>query len=70
MKVTKFQCAVCGKMTTGRVPGRGRGGYRGDLTFRFPRRHNGLDGKPCAGNIEEAIWVDFENGQVIKNYGT
>lgn len=53
---TKFQCSVCGKITAGRLPSAGRGD-EGDGSFYFPRRHKGLDGKPCAGNIEEAIWI-------------
>lgn len=52
MKVTRFKCTICGKVTTGRKP---RGG---DGTFYFPRSHPGADGKPCPGNVEEAEWVE------------
>jgi hypothetical protein len=51
-KTTKFQCVVCGKLTSGRMP------KKGDSSARFPRRHNGTNGKPCPGNIEEAKWID------------
>lgn len=54
-KITKFKCSVCGKLTSGRI-GRS-GGYSGDTSHRFPRRHKN-DGKDCPGNIEEAEWVD------------
>jgi hypothetical protein len=50
-KTTLFQCPVCGKITSGRIP------KHGDLSGRFPRRHK-VNGKPCPGNIEAAIWVD------------
>jgi hypothetical protein len=50
---TWFKCVVCGKITSGRVP------RKGDGSFRFPRRHNSEDRKPCVGNIEEAEWVDL-----------
>jgi len=43
----KFECAVCGKITTGRLP------RNGDGTFWYPRRHN-VSGIPCEGNIQEA----------------
>lgn len=60
-KVTRFKCPVCGKITAGRLPvNQSRHRERGDGTFYFPRRHNGPDGEPCPGNIEEAIWVDLE----------
>lgn len=50
---TRFECVVCGKLTAGCIPA------RGDGTFRYPRRHNGKDGKPCPGNGREAEWVEF-----------
>lgn len=50
---TLFQCAVCGKMTAGRVSR--QGGEAGDLSHRFPRRHK-RNGADCPGNIEEAKW--------------
>lgn len=55
MQAFAYRCAVCRKLTAGRKP---RGG--GDGTFFYPRRHPGPDGKPCAGNIEEAEWVEIE----------
>ena len=61
MKITKFQCVVCGKITSGRVPMNYRNHHeRGDGSMRYPRRHKGADGKDCEGNIEEAIWIDIE----------
>ena len=51
MKKTKFQCAVCGKISAGRIP------KDGDLSGRYPRRHY-VNGIPCKGNIELAFWVD------------
>lgn len=50
---TKFECPVCGKLTSGRIP------KKGDLSGRFPRRHN-VKGLPCPGNIQEAIWIDIK----------
>jgi hypothetical protein len=55
--LTRFKCVVCGKITAGRMPRDGHGSP-GDGTFLYPRRHKGKDGNPCAGNIEEAEWVD------------
>jgi hypothetical protein len=54
--ITMFKCAVCGKITAGRMP-KNHSRHQGDTSGRFPRRHKGKDGKPCAGNIEEAEWV-------------
>lgn len=48
----RYNCSICGKPTAGRVP---RGG---DGTFILPRRHNGPDGQPCRGNIEEVVWPE------------
>ena len=57
LKQTRFRCAVCGKLTAGRVPVSFTNHRdRGDGTFRYPRRHN-VNGKPCPGNIQEAVWV-------------
>lgn len=53
--MTRFKCAVCGKVTTGRLPGGRRGAADG--TARFPRRHM-TDGAPCAGNTIEAVWIE------------
>jgi hypothetical protein len=50
----KFECNVCGKLTSGRVP------KEGDGSFVFPRRHK-VKGKDCPGNIKEARWVEIEN---------
>lgn len=49
--VTRFQCAVCGKITGGRLP------RHGDGTFYFPRHHASLHGDPCPGIFEGAEWV-------------
>lgn len=57
MKVTRFRCTVCGKLTTGRVPG--TKWMKGDGTWRYPRRHK-VKGKPCTGNLLEAEWIDIE----------
>ena len=54
---TRFKCIICGKVTTGRMP-RENGRRHGDGSERFPRRHNGTDGKPCPGNVLEAEWID------------
>ncbi len=64
---TRFRCMVCGKLTAGRLP---RGDYHegvGDTSFRWPRRHKGKDGKPCAGNIIEAEWVDIKETPDVKD---
>lgn len=53
--ITRFRCRVCGKLTAGRIPREGR--YVGDLSARFPRRHN-VNGQPCPGIIEDAEWID------------
>ena len=61
---TLFQCVECGKFTTGCVPARGKG----DLSFRYPRKHKDADGEYCAGNDEEAAWVDADvdgRGRII-----
>jgi hypothetical protein len=63
--VTRFRCVVCGKMTAGRLPRDGRH-FPGDGSGRYPRRHKGVDGKPCKGNIELVDWVDEETGFVSK----
>lgn len=56
MKITKFKCALCGKITSGRLPRQGR--HIGDGTLRFPRRHKN-NGSPCDGNVIPAEWVDI-----------
>jgi hypothetical protein len=64
-KKTFFNCSVCGKITTGRLPRLSKGMWSGDNlhvgdgTMRYPRRHKGPDGQPCPGNIEKAKWVDL-----------
>lgn len=60
MRVYKYVCSICGKITAGRIPRRGR--EVGDLTVMFPRRHK-VDGKPCRGNIEEAIVLEIICGE-------
>lgn len=58
MKITRFKCVVCGRLTAGRLPRGGR--HRpGDTSAYYPRRHK-HHGKPCAGNILQARWVDVE----------
>lgn len=51
----KVQCAVCGKVTAGRLPRIGK--HKGDGTFFYPRRHK-VNGKDCPGNIQEGIMID------------
>lgn len=69
---TRFRCVVCGKLTAGRIGRATDPPYeRGDTSHRFPRRHNGKDGKDCPGNVESAQWVDVdENGNVIHESAT
>ena len=55
--ITKIKCVVCGKITSGRLPRKGR--HEGDTTARFPRRHK-YNGKACPGNIIEAEWIEVE----------
>lgn len=56
--ITRFKCVVCGKLTAGRVPR--EAGADGDLSARFPRRHNRPGGDVCPGVYELAEWVDVE----------
>lgn len=57
---TRFKCVVCGKLTVGgRLPREGR--LPGDGSERYPRRHIGSDGLPCAGNTQHAEWVDVND---------
>jgi integrase/recombinase XerC len=67
---TKFRCAACGKVTSGRLPR--DGSYPGDGSVFFPRRHAGPDGKPCLGNRQAAEWitVPMHLGQRCKDCGT
>lgn len=69
--ITRFKCVVCGKLTAGRIP-RLHSRHKGDLTARFPRRHNNpKTGRPCDGNWQEAEWVDIdEKGNEVRNGGT
>lgn len=61
MKVTRYKCVVCGKVTAGRLPvNQGRHRERGDGSFYFPRRHAGPDGETCEGVFDEAVPVDVE----------
>ena len=68
---TRFKCAICGKLTAGRLPRSGK--YVGDGTFRYPRRHY-INGQPCPGNIIEAEWIDMievkTNKAMEKTYGS
>lgn len=69
--ITKFKCVVCEKITAGRMPR--EGGIVGDGSFRYPRRHiNKETGKPCEGNIREAVWVEVpvERGWRCLDCGT
>lgn len=59
LEITRFRCVVCGKLTAGRIPVNPHNHREvGDGTFYYPRRHKGLDGKDCPGNIEEAEMVN------------
>lgn len=57
--MTRFKCRFCGKMTAGRKP------VRGDLSARFPRRHDAPDGEICPGVYDLAIWVE-EDGKLSR----
>jgi len=52
--ITRYKCAVCGKLTDGRLP------KEGDGSFYYPRRHKGINGQPCPGNVIEAEWVEVD----------
>lgn len=52
--ILRFRCVVCGKLTDGRLP------KGGDGSVYYPRRHNGKDGEPCPGNLQEAEWIEVE----------
>lgn len=52
----KVKCAVCNKITAGRLPRDGN--LKGDGSFYFPRRHKDKDGKGCKGNVIEGIIVN------------
>jgi len=52
--VTRFQCVICGKITSGRKP---HAWWDGNTDYRYPRRHK-VNGQPCKGNLLEAEWVD------------
>lgn len=56
---TRYKCAVCNLLTSGRVPVGSNHKERGDGTFRYPRKHK-LNGRVCPGSYLEAIWVDIE----------
>lgn len=49
--VTRFKCAVCGRLTVGRIPKGGNG------TFRYPAKHF-IGETLCRGVHDEAEWVD------------
>ncbi len=57
-KRTRFRCVICGKITAGRLGRAGR--HTGDGSARFPRKHNGADGRPCPGNVFDADWIDVD----------
>lgn len=48
----RWRCRHCQKLTSGRLPR--SSGHVGDGSVIFPRRHPGVNGEPCPGNIEEA----------------
>ncbi|MCY1281891.1 hypothetical protein D9M69_324160 [compost metagenome] len=48
-----FRCVVCGQLSAGRIPRRGRE----DGSFGYPR-HKGQDGQICPGCFEEAGWIE------------
>ena len=58
--VTRFKCAVCGLVTTGRLP-RGPWGAEGDGSLVYPRAHR-IKGKPCEGTCMDSEWVDWPQG--------
>lgn len=65
-RTTRFKCVVCGKLTAGKMPPPGKGWGPADTSARYPRRHNGPDGKVCEGVYQEAEWVDVdENGEEV-----
>ena len=57
---TRFKCAVCGKLTAGKIP-LPAGGYHADKSERWPRMHRLAEGKPCPGVYVFAEWVDVED---------
>lgn len=71
--ITRFRCAVCGKLTAGRKTGRGTDG-----TARYARKHDAIrdttydetgfkdqrEGEPCIGSVVEAEWVEERIGEV------
>lgn len=60
--MTRFKCVICGKITAGRMPvDLDNHRFRGDTTFRYPRRHKDKTGKLCIGSLQEAEWVDQED---------
>ena len=57
MKILRYKCAVCGKISGGRIP------KNGDGTLVFPRKHynqNDTSGDYCKGCYEEAEWVEVK----------
>lgn len=62
MKVTRFRCVVCEKLTAGRMP-RHDNGAAADTTARYPRKHLDEHGRDCRGAWMLAEWVDVEIGE-------
>lgn len=62
MRVTRFRCVVCGKLTAGRLPRDGRH-FPGDGSERWPRRHKGANGQLCDGVWQLAEWVDVDDSR-------
>lgn len=48
----RYACAVCGHISEGRLLE--TGSEQTDPSMRFPKKHKGSDGQPCAGNYRYA----------------
>jgi hypothetical protein len=51
----RYACAVCGHISDGRLLE--EGSEQTNPSMRFPKRHKGPDGQPCAGNYRYARLV-------------
>lgn len=51
----RYACAVCGHISDGRLLE--AGSEQTDPSMRFPKKHKGPDGQPCAGNYRYARTV-------------
>lgn len=64
MRVTRYQCTVCGKLTAGRQP-------YGEATIIYPRKHGYIDGVGyCPGSFLEARIVEVEREPDQKHWNT